>query len=182
MGRAAARPLGVAIGLDETTGSARISRYETGVHEPPIATAKLLAAELGVPLAFLYCDDDDLAAALLNLAGHGHLARPITTCIEFWCSSASRPSPWFLGGPVIKPPAGRGGATGRARAQDLSWRAKGYASIAARRCWASGCTGGNLGRPLSCQRQGALSPLSWPQVPCKWAHTPPAACPTGAES
>ncbi|MBU6194964.1 MAG: helix-turn-helix transcriptional regulator [Burkholderiales bacterium] len=61
--------LGVAIGLDETTSSARISRYETGVHEPPIATAKLLAVELGVPLAFLYCDDDDLAAALLNLAG-----------------------------------------------------------------------------------------------------------------
>jgi hypothetical protein len=27
-----------------------------------------LAAELGVPLAFLYCDDDDLALALLNLA------------------------------------------------------------------------------------------------------------------
>ena len=61
--------LGVAIGLDETTSSARISRYETGVHEPPIATARLLAMELGVPLAFLYCDDDDLAVALLNLAG-----------------------------------------------------------------------------------------------------------------
>jgi transcriptional regulator with XRE-family HTH domain len=60
--------LGVASGLDETTSSARISRYETGVHEPPIATARLLAAELGVPLAFLYCDDDDLALALLNLA------------------------------------------------------------------------------------------------------------------
>ena len=60
--------LGVAIGLDETTSSARISRYETGVHEPPIATARLLALELGVPLAFLYCDDDDLAAALLSLA------------------------------------------------------------------------------------------------------------------
>lgn len=59
--------LGVAIGLDETTSSARISRYETGVHEPPIATARLLAAELGVPLAFLYCEDDDLALALLNL-------------------------------------------------------------------------------------------------------------------
>ena len=60
--------LGVAIGLDETTSSARISRYETGVHEPPIATARLLAAELGGPLAFLYCDDEDLALALLNLA------------------------------------------------------------------------------------------------------------------
>lgn len=61
--------LGVAIGLDESTSSARISRYETGVHEPPIATARLLALELGVPLAFLYCDDDDLALALLNMAG-----------------------------------------------------------------------------------------------------------------
>ena len=61
--------LGVAIGLDETTSSARISRYETGVHEPPIATARLLAAELGVPLAFLYCDDDELALSLLHLAG-----------------------------------------------------------------------------------------------------------------
>ena len=60
--------LGVAIGLDETTSSARISRYETGVHEPPIATARLLASELGVPLAFLYCDDDELALALLNIA------------------------------------------------------------------------------------------------------------------
>ena len=59
--------LGVAIGLDESTSSSRISRYETGVHEPPIPTAKLLAAELNVPLAFLYCDDEDLALALLGL-------------------------------------------------------------------------------------------------------------------
>lgn len=60
--------LGVAIGLDESTSSARISRYETGVHEPPIATARLLARELGVPLAFLYCDDDDTALAVLHFA------------------------------------------------------------------------------------------------------------------
>jgi len=59
--------LGIAIGLDASTSSARISRYETGVHEPPIATAKLLAVQLGVPLAFLYCDDDELALALLGL-------------------------------------------------------------------------------------------------------------------
>lgn len=58
--------LGVAIGLDETTSSARISRYETGVHEPPIATAELLAAELKVPLAFLYCVEDDLALIILK--------------------------------------------------------------------------------------------------------------------
>lgn len=60
--------LGVAIGLDESTSSARISRYETGVHEPPIATARLLARELGVPLPFLYCEEDDIALAMLHLA------------------------------------------------------------------------------------------------------------------
>lgn len=44
--------LGVLIGLDEHTASARISRYETGAHEPPIKTARLLAQVLGVPLAY----------------------------------------------------------------------------------------------------------------------------------
>ena len=67
--------LGVAIGLDETTSSARISRYETGVHEPPIATARLLAQELGVPLAFLYCADDEQALVLLSLSQMSHTER-----------------------------------------------------------------------------------------------------------
>lgn len=58
--------LGVLIGLDESSSSARISRYETGVHEPPVRTAKKIAAVLKVPLAFLYCDDDVLAAILLQ--------------------------------------------------------------------------------------------------------------------
>ena len=52
--------LGVLIGLDEGSSSARMSRYENGVHEPPIQVAKRIAEELGVPLAFMYCDDDDL--------------------------------------------------------------------------------------------------------------------------
>jgi transcriptional regulator with XRE-family HTH domain len=53
--------LGVRIGLDEQTASARISRYESGVHEPPIKTARQLADALNVPLAYLYCDDERLA-------------------------------------------------------------------------------------------------------------------------
>ena len=57
--------LGVSIGIDEHSASARMSRYENGVHEPPIATARLLAAALKVPLAYLYCDDDLLADILL---------------------------------------------------------------------------------------------------------------------
>lgn len=57
--------LGVRIGLDEQTASARISRYESGIHEPPVKTARALAEALGVPLAYLYCDDDRLAEIIL---------------------------------------------------------------------------------------------------------------------
>ena len=60
--------LGVLIGIDESASRARISRYETGVHEPPIGTARLLAHALKVPLAYLYCDDDETADLLLKLA------------------------------------------------------------------------------------------------------------------
>jgi transcriptional regulator with XRE-family HTH domain len=59
--------LGVQIGLDESSSSARISRYEAGIHEPQIRTAKLLAQALKVPLAYLYCDDETLAAILLKV-------------------------------------------------------------------------------------------------------------------
>lgn len=57
--------LGVLIGLEESSSSARISRYEAGVHEPSIAVAARLAGALQVPLAFLYCEEDDIADLLL---------------------------------------------------------------------------------------------------------------------
>lgn len=53
------------IGMDEGSSSARISRYETGTHEPPFATAANLAAALQVPVAYFYCDDDQLAELLV---------------------------------------------------------------------------------------------------------------------
>ena len=59
--------VGVLIGIDESSSRARISRYELGTHEPPLQTARLLAQTLGVPLAYLYCDDDRVAALLLQL-------------------------------------------------------------------------------------------------------------------
>jgi len=60
--------LGVAIGMDEGSSSARISRYETGTHEPPFATAANLAIALNVPVAYFYCDDDRLADLLIRYA------------------------------------------------------------------------------------------------------------------
>jgi transcriptional regulator with XRE-family HTH domain len=63
--------LGVLIGMDESSSSARISRYETGTHEPPFATAASLAAALCVPVAYFYCDDDRLADLLIVCAKLG---------------------------------------------------------------------------------------------------------------
>ncbi|MGJ7558386.1 helix-turn-helix domain-containing protein [Variovorax sp. RB3P1] len=57
--------LGVQAGLDEGTASARISRYESGVHEPSISFAHRLAEELGVPAAYFYASDDELAKLIL---------------------------------------------------------------------------------------------------------------------
>lgn len=57
--------LGVKAGLDEGTASARISRYESGIHEPNTTFAQRLALELNVPVAYFYAPDDDLAKLIL---------------------------------------------------------------------------------------------------------------------
>jgi len=57
--------LGVQIGLDESSSSARMSRYESGVHEPSYLTAINIANALKVPTAYLYCEDDQLAEIIL---------------------------------------------------------------------------------------------------------------------
>lgn len=67
--------IGVAIGIDESSSRARISRYELGVHEPPVATARLIAQAMGAPLAYLYCEDDKVAALLLALHKLGTVER-----------------------------------------------------------------------------------------------------------
>ncbi|WP_050812413.1 helix-turn-helix domain-containing protein [Acidovorax radicis] len=60
--------VGVLIGIDESSARARISRYELGLHEAPVKTARQIAEALGAPLEYLYCEDDNLAAVLLSLA------------------------------------------------------------------------------------------------------------------
>jgi len=60
--------LGIAIGLDEGCASARISRYETGVHEPALVIATKLAQALKVPTAYFYCQRDSVADLLLAMA------------------------------------------------------------------------------------------------------------------
>lgn len=66
--RMSQKDLGIAAGLDEFVASTRINRYETGVHEPDLETAGRLAQALGVPLAYLFADDDRQARLLLAFA------------------------------------------------------------------------------------------------------------------
>ncbi len=82
--------LGVAIGLDEGSSSARISRYETGIHEPPYATAVNLAKVLRVPVAYFYCDDDRLAELLVRYASlrKGQKEQLLALAVELSPSSA----------------------------------------------------------------------------------------------
>ncbi len=67
--------VGVLIGIDESSARARLSRYELGVHEPPVATARLIADALKVPLAYLFCEDDPMASLLLSLHQLGEQER-----------------------------------------------------------------------------------------------------------
>jgi transcriptional regulator with XRE-family HTH domain len=72
--------LGVAIGIDESSARARISRYELGVHEPPLPTVRLIADALNVPLSYLYCEDDRIALLLLGLHHLDSVRR--TQCVD----------------------------------------------------------------------------------------------------
>ncbi|MBP3982608.1 helix-turn-helix transcriptional regulator [Acidovorax sp. JG5] len=67
--------VGVLIGIDESSARARISRYELGTHEAPVKTARQIAEALGVPLAYLYCEDEDVAKLLLALGTLKPIAR-----------------------------------------------------------------------------------------------------------
>lgn len=60
--------VGVLIGIDESSARARISRYELGTHEAPVKTARQIADALGVPLAYLYCEDEAVANLLFALS------------------------------------------------------------------------------------------------------------------
>ena len=59
--------VGMEIGIDESSSRARISRYELGVHEPPLPTARLIGKAMDVPVTYLYCEDDSIASLLLSL-------------------------------------------------------------------------------------------------------------------
>jgi len=60
--------LGVMIGIDEGCSSARISRYETGTHQPQFEIAEKLAAALHIPTAYFYCRSDAMSELLIAVS------------------------------------------------------------------------------------------------------------------
>lgn len=62
------RQLGIDAGIDAFSASPRINQYEKGKHTPDFATARRLAAVLGVPTPFLYAEDDTIANLILALS------------------------------------------------------------------------------------------------------------------
>lgn len=53
-------------GIDEFSASARMNRYEKGIHEPHFGAVEKIAEVLELPTAYFYCKEDD-AAELLDL-------------------------------------------------------------------------------------------------------------------
>ncbi len=54
--------------MDLNTASARMNQYEKGRHAPDFPTAKRLAEELGVPVAYLFCEEELLADLICKIA------------------------------------------------------------------------------------------------------------------
>ncbi|WP_373976285.1 helix-turn-helix domain-containing protein [Chitinibacter sp. SCUT-21] len=61
--------LGVRIGMDENSASARMNQYEKGKHAPDYDTMKRMADELGVPVAYFYCESS-VDAELVKVISH----------------------------------------------------------------------------------------------------------------
>lgn len=60
--------LGILAGMDEFSASPRINQYERGKHIPDLGTVERIAKVLGVPSAFFYAVEDDLAEWVLTFA------------------------------------------------------------------------------------------------------------------
>ncbi|SIT09489.1 Helix-turn-helix domain-containing protein [Thalassolituus maritimus] len=62
------KQLGIDAGIDPSAASPRMNQYETGKHRPDPNMTERLCQVLGVPVAYLYCEDDDLARVVASFA------------------------------------------------------------------------------------------------------------------
>ncbi|HBZ7525594.1 TPA: helix-turn-helix transcriptional regulator [Klebsiella quasipneumoniae subsp. similipneumoniae] len=57
--------LGILVGIDESSASARMNQYEKGKHVPDFSLTKKIADLLNVPVSYFYTPEDDLAEIIL---------------------------------------------------------------------------------------------------------------------
>jgi len=62
------RALGLRVGIDESSASARMNQYEKGRHTPDVNTLKMIADELSVPLNYFFCEDEITAELVIKLS------------------------------------------------------------------------------------------------------------------
>ena len=60
------RELGIQAGMDPSVASPRINQYERGKHAPDTNTLSKLGQVLGMPVAYFFAEDDDLALLIAN--------------------------------------------------------------------------------------------------------------------
>lgn len=60
------KQLGIDAGIDPSAASPRMNQYETGKHRPDPNMTERLCQVLGVPVAYLYCEDDELAQIIAS--------------------------------------------------------------------------------------------------------------------
>ncbi|MBW3531907.1 MULTISPECIES: helix-turn-helix transcriptional regulator [Shewanella] len=61
------KQLGIQLGMEVGTASARMNQYEKGKHTPDYQTLKAIADELGVPVAYFFCESESTAKLLCLL-------------------------------------------------------------------------------------------------------------------
>lgn len=55
------KDLGIKIGMEPSSASGRMNHYEKGRHTPDVTALQRMADELGVPLNYFFCEDDNAA-------------------------------------------------------------------------------------------------------------------------
>ncbi|KOR45018.1 DNA-binding protein [Xanthomonas oryzae] len=86
--------LGVAAGVSAEVARTRINRYEHGVNECDLRTAKRLAEALNMPLAALFAETDELADAIRALAKLSvEEQRKVVAELQLKASHSDPPSP-----------------------------------------------------------------------------------------
>ena len=62
------KSLGILVGMEHSSASARMNHYEKGRHTPDISMLQKLAKQLDVPLNYFFCEDEITAelSCLIN--------------------------------------------------------------------------------------------------------------------